>query len=434
MSSPESTSTETQSKAVAIPATRQVPLPDYTAVAGRALWKLTVAVLLLGSIPAVYFGYQKWHAYRTEQYKTACKEARDGRQWKKLDVASKMWCEWDPDNDDARMFRAEAYLQDGQLKLAADTVGAVSDDYHSVMSALAFQGEILFGDLDLPYEAEKVWLRMQRLHETADLPRQRLIYFYSMSLQREKLIAQLRRGIELAAEPPESYTYLMLSGSLNFTDGIQVLERWRKNYPNDEQLEVAEAFYFAKNRTSGEGALFDRSDVVPGDLKPMLNCLEKYPKNLEVVAFHLDKRVFDGDVPGVAQLVANLPTEAENDSRIWRHRAWLLKVESKYEQALQAIDKSILLDRFDWRSKWEKAALLRILGRRDEAEAESKLANEGKALERKLLEQPNAQMLTWGLVEELRAYFQKIGDKMVLEGIERRMPTELLQDTANPME
>jgi len=399
----------------------------------RSKFLIVVAIVILiifASLTPV--GYRKWHTRRTEQYRAGCSAARDDREWGKLDIISKMWLSWDANNDDARMFRAEALLQSGKLREAADTISRISDIYQGTTKALTIQGEILFGDLDLPYEAEQVWLRMQKLDPPAELPRQRLIYFYSMSLQRKKLIEQLRDGIELASEPPESYTYLMLSSSLNFTDGIEVLQRWRKNYPEDEKLDVAEAFYYAKNKTDGDEGLFEKSDIVPGDLKPMLGCLTKYPDNLEVRAFHLEKRIFDGDIDGVAELLKTIPLDAEKDSRIWRHRSWLLKVRGNTKEAITAIEQSIALDRFDWRAKWEQAALLRITGNREEAEIAARLANEGKLLEKKLMELPNAQMLTWRLVEELRDYFRKIGDDLALKGIERRMPAELLQ--ASPEE
>lgn len=395
----------------------------------RRLWRTLLQLTVLAAVVCLaVWGREQWRQYRTAQYKEACSKARDKRAWGKLDQVSDLWLTWDPENDDARLFRAEALLQAGRLREAADVLALVHEDYRGALQAYAFQGEILFGDLDLPFEAEQAWLRMLRLDERADSARSQLIYLYSMTLQREKLKAILRQAIELGREPPESYTYLVLSKALNFTDGMTVLEKWRKNDPDNEILEVAEAYYIAKNRTDAADGLYQKSDIVPGDLKPMLRCLEKYPNNVEVLAFHLEKASFDGDARTVARLLKAAPPEAAQDSRLWKFRAWLLKTQGQHAAALESINKSIELDPYDWRARWEKASLLRLLGRAAEAETTVQLANAGKTLEKKLMEQPNAQLLTWGIVEEMHDYVQQLGDQLVVAGLERRMPEELLRE------
>lgn len=392
--------------------------------------RIIVAMAVVSSIFVVSFGYSWWRDYRTAQYKEACTRARDSKAWGRLELASKLWLDWDRGSDDAKVFRAEAMLQAGDLESTVGLLDTVSPEYHSCLQAYAFQGEILFSDLNRPLDAEKVWLRMLDIDEKADLARKQLVYFYSMTLQFDKLSRILRRAIEIGREPPETYTYLILSRSLNFTDGMVVIEKWRKGHPDDETLAVAEAYFFAKNRTSGADGIFEKTDVVPGDLKPMNDCLVKYPQNLNVLTFHLEKRSFDGDLEGTEALLETCPPEAQTDPRYWKIRAWAARMRGKPEAARVDIEKAIALDPFDWRARWEQASILRLLGERKAAETAAEIASEGKAIEKMLMELPNAQMLTWGNVERLHRYAQQVGDPLVVEGLERRMPEDLLQSGA----
>jgi tetratricopeptide (TPR) repeat protein len=392
-----------------------------TTIARRSILAILATMLLTG----VWFGYRWWVNHRTEQFRSACTAARDQKEWGRLEVASGLWLDWDHQSDDARVFRAEAMLQAGQLEEAQSLLGSVSADYHGCLQAWAFQAEILFTDLNRPLDAEPVWLRMLAKDERADVARRQLVYLYSMTLQFDKLTALLRDGIRIGREPPESYAYLILSRALNFTDGMVVLEKWRRAAPGDETLEVAEAYFFAKNRTSGDGGLFEKSDVVPGDLRPMNDCLKKYPHNLNVLAFHLEKRSFDGDVAGTEEILRMAPPEAEADGRFWKFRSWLLRMNGDPAGAETAARRAIELDIYDWRARWELAAALRLRGKIKEAEEVSLLASEGKAIEKSLMELANAQVLTWGHAERLYRYAMALADDVVVAGLRRRIPDEL---------
>ena len=400
----------------------------HVLVESRTIRRVFAALAVVTAAIGTFWCYSVWHDYRTSQYKEACKTATEEKAWGRLDAASRMWLDWDAASDDAKVFQAEALMQAGKLEETIALLDTVSPDYHSCLQAWAFQAEILFTDLNRPLDAERVWQRMLQKDEKADLARKQLVYLYSMSLQFEKLTVLLRRGIEIHREPPESYTYLILSRALNFTDGMVVVEKWRKGHPEDETLAVAEAYFFAKNRTSGADGIFEKTDVVPGDLKPMNDCLVKYPNNLNVLAFHMEKRSFDGDLEGTERILNACPESARADSRYWKFKAWVERMKGETEAAETSIAKSIELDPYDWRARWEQASIHRLLGDRPAAEASTELASTGKAIEKMLMELPNAQMLTWGNAEQLFDYAVAIGDSLVVEGLKRILPPELTDE------
>jgi tetratricopeptide (TPR) repeat protein len=393
------------------------------------VYALLLIVVCLGIMPTSH----ALHDYRTRQYKEGCAGARDRSQWGRLNSISDKWIEWDTDSSDAYVFAAEAHFQMGRLQEAADSLSKVSDDYHGIIAALTFCGELLFGDLNEPYKAEAVWLRMLRIAPEETHAHQRLIYFYAMSLQRKKLVDQVRQCLKLSCEPPEAYPYLLLANSLSFTDGAVVIDKWRQNLPSDPTLEIAEAFYIGKNKKDTTAGVFEKSYLAPGDQSAIDASLEKYPTNIEVLAYHIERRIYYGDTPGVVELMQQAPPLAMEDARFWRYRGWLMQQTSDYQSAEQALNNSIELDRFDWRPRWELGTVLRLLERQEDAEQAGKLAMKGKQLEEKLY-QTNGRALTWRIVEEMREYIRDVGDTGVLEALDLRIQrqggTELTQDSS----
>ncbi len=294
-------------------------------------WVIPFILVLLvacGSVAARY-GYSKWKTHRRSQFQDACKVAIAESNWEKLQLIANGWLQWAPGDGDALVNCAEAARQLGKPKDAADFLGRVDDSYHGALQALAFQGELLFGDLNLPYEAEAAWIRMLQINKEATLPRQRLIYFYSITLQRKKMLDLIREGIRIGCEPPEAYAYLLLSNNLNFTDGFMITSKWRKQYPDDQRLEVIQAIFAGRNKYDGDEAVFEKSDVAPGDQSLVDRCLEKYPHDLEVLAYHAEKKIYEGSSTDMVTLLKNAPPEASEDSRFWRFRGWLLHQQNK---------------------------------------------------------------------------------------------------------
>jgi len=375
--------------------------------------------LILGfflAIPA----YQKWHAHRTRQFKKSCVVARDQGEWSRMQLIAEKWTDWDPESDDACVFVAEGYFQHGRLREAAVELGKVSDEYQGAVSALMLRGEILFGDLGLPYEAEANWKRMLSIEPASTHAHQRLIYFYALTLQRGKLVTQIREAIKLRCESPEAYSYLILANSLNFTSAATVISEWSKKLPDDETLEVALAIYTGKNEETSAVGVAEKSPVAPGDQTLIVECLNKYPHNLEVLAYHIDRKIFYDDVASVVELLAASPESALNDARFWRYRGWLLKRTKDYDAALKAFHQSLQFDPFAWRPRFEIATIRRLQGDTDAADSVSDIAQMGKRLEENLYE-TDGRALTWGLVEEMRDYVIRLDDLTLLAALDDRI-------------
>lgn len=393
------------------------PLPEWVT---RHKLLVLLSILLPVAGVGAYAGYQKWHEHHTEQFKDACAKASDEKEWKRLGLIAEKWLEWDEGNNDALLYQAEAQFQAGQLEEAAESLRRVSDDYQGIVPALIFRGELLYGDLHRPFEAEATWRRILSLAPDNGHAHQRLITFYAMSLQRDKMVAQIRDAFRHHCEPPEAYAYLLLANALGFTDAVVHVRNWRKNSPDDEILEVAEAIYIGKYDDDNIADAFEKSYLGSGNQAAADNCLKKYPQNLELLAYHLERQIYYGNTQRVIELLRSAPPEAIEDSRFWRFRAWLSKEANDYQQALKSLEKSIELDNFSWKSRWDKATILRLIGETDQAKDVQALAMKGKQLQDQLYK-TDGRALTWGLVEEMRRYIRLVNDPEVLGALDARI-------------
>jgi tetratricopeptide (TPR) repeat protein len=377
-------------------------------------------LLIGGGRPA----YQWWRQRRTDQFKTECAAATDQKDWERLDRVAGRWLAWDAGSSDAYVYLAEAQLQTGRTAEAAESLARVNDDYRGALQALAMRAEFLFSELNRPYEAVETWKRMLRINPRASLPRQRLIYFYAMSLQRRDMTRQIRDAMQLGCEPKESYPYLLLAHELNFTDGLDVITRWRKTYPGDEALEVAQAVYAVKNVPSQTMRTSGRTVVAPGDPTLINACLDKYPHNLEVLAFHLEQGVFNADEELVSRLLGQAPVECEHDSRFWRARGWLLSVQGADAEATAAFEQALRTDPFDWHSRYNYAEALRLQGLAEEASRMAELAGTGKSLSQEIFQLAGPRLMEIDLVERILPYVEEVGDERIVSAIRRRIPAK----------
>lgn len=359
-------------------------------------------------------------ARRLAQYRVICRQLADDQDWAGLVAAANAWRTADPAEDDALVFRADGLVQQADYEGAVASLQGVRDSYQGATQALAACAEIQFADLNRVYDAERTWLRMLAINPRTDVAYQRLIYFYSMTLQRRKLVDTIRRAIERECEPPEAYVYLIQSSSLNFTDGASVLWRWKQNAPDDETLAVAHAVYAARNNEAGSIRTFGPEEFAGGESTPFEACARRFPRNLEIVAFAIEKAIADGNLDAVAKGLEQAPPEAATDSRFWRYRGHFLAGKQDYAEARTSLGKAIELNVFDWRNRLEISTVQRNLGETEPSRREGRLALDGKRLERALLESPNARELSAETIAMMRSYLTEVGDQTVLEGFFRR--------------
>jgi tetratricopeptide (TPR) repeat protein len=395
--------------------------PSSEKTLGRLRTAILLAILLAGVALAIRPTYSWWHARQSRFYDEACEHAAEQESWEQLEAIARQWVEWDPEASRGWVHLSDALLKQSKPEAAVEAMARVSDSYPDVLDVLAIRGDILFSDLSQPYAALENWERMLQINETATVARQRMIYFYAMTLQRERMREQVLRAMELGGEPPEAYTYLFLAYDVNFSDGLLMARRWLESYPDDETLQVAAAIYLATFRSRNPLSIMESNPTVAGDLSEVYRLREVYPENIELLAVLLDKAVFEGDTTAVLDLLMEAPEGADQDPRFWRYRGWYLDLQDRHEDAAQALLRCVELNPFDWRARILLGSVLRQLGRSEAAEREARLGVIGKELHQELLELSNARLLDEDLASRIHDYSVETGPESFQRALADRL-------------
>lgn len=401
-------------------------VPPYTEKAGpNAIGRLRIGLLTLillasGAI-AIKPTYNWWHARQSRYYDNACEEAAHTESWEYLESISRQWVEWDPGASKGWVHLADALLRQGDVQGAVDALDRIDDRYPGALDALAIRGDILFSDLNQPYAAMENWERMLRINDAATVARQRMIYFYAITMQREKMRQEIFRAIELEGEPPEAYTYLYLAYDINFSDGLRLTRKWLESYPDDETLQVASAVYLATFQTDNSLSIMETSPVAAGDQSAVNRLRNIYPDNIELLSFFLAKAVYEGNQADVLNILKDAPSSAEADPRFWSARGWYLLEQEQFEDAAKALRTALSLNPFDWKSRNLLSSVLRQLNQPEEAAEESRLSLIGKELNQELFELPNARLIGNDLAQRIYDFSLEIGAEEMHRGLERRL-------------
>ncbi|RMG34297.1 MAG: hypothetical protein D6725_14525 [Planctomycetota bacterium] len=377
---------------------------------------LAAAALLAGTA----VGTRGWAKWKASQLDRQWRSALDERDWQRAAAVARRLAVFRTADGDFWLDLADCARELDDAELAAIALGHVPEDDPRHLNALLLQADLLFGELDRPLEAAAVWKRMLQLDPLNATAFQRLIYFYAMTVQRAELVETIRLAMERHREPPEAYTYLVLSDRLQFSDALFRIRRWRKQTPGSEILEVADAYFASQQRRPAANGT-EIPEVREGSVHPaMQQCLRKYPKNLEVLAYHAEQARLRGDHDALRRILLEAPPEAERDARFWRFRGWLLRLADRLPDAEAAYRQALNRNAYDWRARLELAAILRLSGKTGEAAEQSRIALLGKTLERRLLELPNAAALDGPIVARLYEYARQLGDRQVVRALEYR--------------
>jgi tetratricopeptide (TPR) repeat protein len=397
---------------------------DHSASGLRRRRRRMVMICLLAAVPIVLGlsqAYSTWRAFRAGQYRDGCQKFVAERDWPRLLACARQWRNWDGVNSAPLLFEAEACVQLDRKEEAVSAILSVDDHYPGALEALTIAGDIQFGDLNRPFDAEATWNRMLKINERADLPYQRLIYLHAMLLERGKMRQLIRQAMELQCEPQESFTYLIQSDVLNFTDGRHVMARWARTTPDSERIRAAEAVYLAKNNSTNTVRTFGPQAVASGDRSIVDELRKKYPENIELLAFQIEYAMGDGQIEGVGRLLENLPAATAEDGRFWRYRGWYLTQTRDLAAAEESLRRAVELNPFDWRARLDLSTCLRALKRTDESKEFSRVSILGKALERRLFEAPNARDLPPEVVEKVQEYIEAVGDPLPIARLHQRL-------------
>jgi tetratricopeptide (TPR) repeat protein len=387
---------------------------------GIALIAFCAAVVGLGAGPASRW----WSKHRRQTCETECRAAREAGDWDGLRELAEAWSKWEPSSSTPWLFLAEAEEGRGDRRAMAAALLRIPETDPKALPAFVELAQLQFGVLNQPFEGEATCQQLLRLEPRTAFAHQRLIQYYALSLQREKLVKQIRFAVDQKREPPEAYVYLMLLDSLRLNNGVKFNEIWLESHPDEEVFLVARAIQMLDVPDEQASAAPDERDTPrrasAGKLKLVERLLDKYPENLELLAYTIEHSISTGQTDRVIDLLSRAPEPAERDSRYWRFKGWVHETLDELPDAEAAYKQALDISPLDWNARNRLAIVYRRRQHPAEVERLAALVEQARQLRIRIRKLPAAELVTPEILAELKDYAEKCGVDWLVEALDRR--------------
>lgn len=391
----------------------------------RVTFRRLLGTLLI-AVAVVALGYSPVRSWRGEVLEADCREAMERKDWSTLEATARRWTWWQGDKATPWGFAAQAAHELGADERAAAYLDRVPDRDPKAPRLLLERSNLLFGPLNRPIEGAAACERALNLTPPLAEAHRRLIFFYAYTLQRRKMVEQIRAAIQWECDMPETYLYLIGQDWISFSNGYDENTKWMRNAREEELFLVARAIFRGSSleqtdEESTESTPASANGDQPYHIEVLTQYLERFPRNLEVLAFFLNKATKEGDAERVAALLAQAPPESERDARFWRFRGWLAESRDELPEAEAAYRKALAANPFDFAASHLLAGVLRIRGGSPEIEKLERVALQGRQLRRQVLTLPDVTKAPLPLLRTVVTYLRSCGETAIAERLEYRM-------------
>jgi tetratricopeptide (TPR) repeat protein len=387
----------------------------------RKLW------LLLGTclVAAVVIGGLALGRYwLSRSYAEACRQAERDQDWKRLEALAAKWTFWHGSKAEPWIFLAQAAQEQGDLQRAVAFLDRAPPSDPLTPAAWLEQSTLLFGPLNRPIQGAESCERALAINPRLPEAYRRVIYFYTYTLQRRKMVRRVYDAIANDCDQPEIYLYLVAQDYLSLGDAYDQTTKWLKGAPDNELLVVAQAHAGIKSGAFGqvpEQPLEADGRLAPVHRQVVDKLFARFPRNLELLVYYLQSSSADGDADQVAKVLSSAPHEAVEDGRFWRYKGWLHNVRGELLEAESAYRKALEINPYDSLSHQQWAAVERRLNRKSHAETLLLLAKEGQELRQIILHLPDVAVVDRTLLERIAKYAASCGDNVVANKLYERM-------------
>lgn len=386
-------------------------------------WWYLGGIVLLGA--AALLGLRFGRQARVAALARSCERAAQAENWKEVQDLAVRWKWWSGARAEPLIFEAQAACKLGNYDQAVQALNHLPDDDPLTPNGLLDQSNILFNTLNRPIEGAEALERAVMLNPQFTEARRRLIYYYAFTLQRRKVIDHAYEAIQHDCDLPETYVYLMAQDWLTFANAYEQNTAWFQDNPDEELFLVARAIN--RIRTRGLDETADPSDGpateegVPYHEVIIGEYFQRFPQNLELLAYFLDEATTVGDVDRVATLLQQVPPEAVDDNRFWRFNGWLHAAHQELVEAQHCYEKALALNHYDLLSRHQLASVERRLRNMERVKVLEDLVRQGKALRQDLLKLERVDHVPPALLHRMAEYAAACGDTLAAGSLYARI-------------
>jgi tetratricopeptide (TPR) repeat protein len=385
----------------------------------RGRWWLAGLALVVSLLSGTGV-YRAWCRASAAALSEQCRELSSQKQWSELATASARWAEFEPHKIGPWLSRAEAAEGVEDWDGVVRHLDRVPRGDGRAVAALIRKAVVEFEKLNRPWDSMRTCDEVLRLNPLVLFAHKQSIFFYAMTLQRAETVRRVRRAIQVRRESPESYVFLVGASWLYSGSLYRHNSHWREGDPDNEIFQVAQALHVYLSRAKSEleyAALFDH---IPSEDE----LLERYPHNVELVAYFLNRSISEGDLERIHELLEAVPADvAEGDARFWRARAWCEDASGDFEAAEQSLRRAFQVDPYWWQIHFQLYDLLRRLGRQEESVRFFEMYRLSKALatEIKTLLQSTDDLDDQTFCKPLLELARMVGDDEVAVALQERL-------------
>ncbi len=397
-------------------------LPTRRSGRRGARWVLVgvgIAAALVGGYFAIKPAVIEWLSQ-------ACHEALQAEDWGRVETLAARWHALDSGRAAPLIYLAEAANRTQQFERAVAWLDALPDGDPMTPPALVEQSTFLFEELNRPIAGAECLERAVRLAPMQAEARRRLVYFYAYTLQRHKMVEQAYDTIRHGCDFPETYVYLMSRDWLSFANAYDENTKWFQGNPDEELFLVARAIYRVRTKVlddSSEAHLDGPAepDGTPYHRKILAEYLQRFPRNLELLAYYLDQATSHGKTDDVARLLGQAPPEAADDNRFWRYRGWLHVARGELTDAEQCYRKAISINRYDYLTRHQLAGVLRRVKRVEEVKELESLSHKAKELRSQIYQLPTIDKVPPPILRKMLDFARQCGDDLAASHLAKRI-------------
>jgi tetratricopeptide (TPR) repeat protein len=382
---------------------------------------LILAAPIVGAAAGCWLFYY-WRHELVVAFNRQCRDLSAEKKWPELATVSERWARVDPDQANPWLFRAEAAEGLKDWAHVVEYLDRIPRDDSRAIPALARKAVAEFENLNRPLDGMKTCDEALRLDPRVLIAHKQTIFFCAMTLQRAEMVRRIRQAIQVRRESPESYVYLLSASWLYSGSIYRHNTHWLEADPDNEMYLVARALQVYVYEVKSDLAQAAEFEHIP----PAEELLQRYPHNLELVAYFLNRTIAEGDVDRVRDLLRAVPPElADVDARFWRAKAWCEDTDGESGPAELSLRRAFELDRYWWQIHFQLHDLLRRLGRHEESARFFNIYKISKALsnEVKTLAQSVESLDDQGFCRSLLELAELIEDDDVAIALRERLST-----------